>query len=104
MKVEGPLLSERASGTISDVLTFSNRKTGQQARFQKKQKDVLTTPRLEQRSKFLNASLACRFFDYGVAIYGIALYGNEPEIYTSKAKNKHMTKYNACIKDYLLSN
>lgn len=100
-KLGGPLLSEMASGSVADFLTFSKRKTGQQVRWQKKQKDVLTILRFTQRNKFLNASLACRFMEYGVAIYGVSLYGNEKDIYELAAKNKDLTGYNLCIKEYL---
>ncbi len=37
-KVTGPLFSEKASGLIGERLVFSQRKSGQQARFQKAQK------------------------------------------------------------------
>lgn len=40
VKVRGALMSLTAQGTIAGTITFSNRQTGQQARFQKKQ----TTP------------------------------------------------------------
>jgi len=52
VKITGPLHSDSASGTISDVLTFSNRATGQQCRYQRKQKDVITPLRTAQRFKF----------------------------------------------------
>lgn len=52
MKVKGPLLSLKASGTIADVLTFSNRTSGQQCRFQNKQKDKTTPDRTVQRDKY----------------------------------------------------
>lgn len=45
-------MSEQASGSIADYLTFSERKTGSQVRWQKKQKDVITEARTEQRTKF----------------------------------------------------
>lgn len=40
-KITGPLLSKTASGKIGERLTFSQRKSGQQARFQKAQKRIL---------------------------------------------------------------
>lgn len=101
MKIHGPLQSTEASGTIADVLTFSKRRTGQQARFQKKQDDVLTAPRVTQRGKFFNASLACRFMDYGVSFYGAAIYGAEKNIFDFDAKTEPLTGYNLCIKEFL---
>lgn len=38
VKIKGPLFSESASGTVADCMTFSKRKSGQQVRFQRKQK------------------------------------------------------------------
>lgn len=52
VKITGPLHSDEASGTIADVLTFSKRSSGQQCRYQKKQKDVVTPDRIVQRTKF----------------------------------------------------
>jgi len=42
MKVLGPLFSKTAAGTPKDFATFSYRRTGQQARIQKKQVDSNT--------------------------------------------------------------
>ena len=56
-KIILPLLSENASGSIGPELTFSQRKTGQQVRFQRKQKDVITPARTAQRAKFLQGLL-----------------------------------------------
>jgi hypothetical protein len=52
VKITGPLHSDTASGTIADVLTFSQRASGQQVRYQKKQKDVSSAARVVQRAKF----------------------------------------------------
>ena len=51
-KIIGPLFSNTASGSIGPRLTFSVRKSGQQARFQSPQKDVVTVKRTVQREKF----------------------------------------------------
>jgi len=101
MKVLGPLFSKTAAGTPKDFATFSYRRTGQQARIQKKQVDSNTISQQTQRAKFFNASLACRFFDYGVAFYGSALFGNEIELYNEEAKGKSVSGYNLCIKEFL---
>jgi hypothetical protein len=101
MKIIGPLLSQKARGTVGDILTFSHRKEGQLARYQRKQRDVLTILRTEQRQKFENASLSCRFFEYGDAIYGVSLYGQEKSLYLEEAKKEGLTSYNVCIKYYI---
>ena len=101
MKVINPLFSQEAHGTLGDVLTFSKKKEGQLARYQKKQKDVSTISRTEQRQKFQNASFGCRFFEYGEAIFGVALFGNEKSLYLEDAKKQGLTLYNVCIKDYI---
>jgi hypothetical protein len=51
-KVTMPLLSESASASVGKELTFSVRASGQQVRFQKKQKDRITPARILQRFKF----------------------------------------------------
>jgi len=52
MKISLPLMSADARGSIYSSLTFSVRKSGQQVRWQKKQKDVITPLRTAQRVKF----------------------------------------------------
>ena len=99
MKAKGPLLSKEARGTAADVLTFSKRSTGQQVRFQRKQKDANTASQANQREKFLNASYACSFFDFGEAFFGASIYGHEKTPYDIAAKNKGYTGYNLCIKE-----
>ncbi len=51
-KIKGPLFSLSASGSIDSRLTFSQRSSGQQARFQKAQVDVITPGRVTQRGYF----------------------------------------------------
>ena len=52
MKLTGPLLSVTAWGSMGPRLTFSRRASGQQVRFQRAQKDVITVKRTNQRFKF----------------------------------------------------
>ena len=54
-KTQGPLLSKHAHGTLGGVLTFSLRKKVNQVRFQRKQKDRVTSSRSTQRSYFVKA-------------------------------------------------
>ena len=101
MKVKGPLLSKEARGTAADVLTFSIKQTGQQVRYQKKQKDKNSALQQSQRADFLNASFACRFMDYGESFFGASIYGHEKTPYNELAKNKGYTGYNLCIKEII---
>ena len=56
VKLTGPLLSQEASGTFGPRLTFSRKKTGQQVRFQRKQKDYVNAARTTQRGYFQMAA------------------------------------------------
>jgi len=51
-KLEGPLLSHDAHGTLGNVLTYSKRKIVKQVRFQRKQKDRTTADRTTNRTYF----------------------------------------------------
>ena len=55
-KIEGPLLSMGASGSMGPRLTFSQRKSGQQVRFQRAQTDIVTSARATQRDYFKSAA------------------------------------------------
>jgi|GEM_PF-3181754 len=90
VKVKSPLLSQTASGTIAGVLTFSNRKSGQQVRTQKKQKDVITVARTEQRAKYLEAVSAWHL-----------LTPTEKSNWTRNAVGQNMTGYNLFISIFL---
>lgn len=54
-KLTGPLLSEQAHGSMGPRLTYSERKSGSQVRFQRAQADVITSARTTQRSYFTMA-------------------------------------------------
>jgi hypothetical protein len=99
MKTRGPLLSNEARGTIGPCLTFSKRRSGQQVRLQKKQKDKNSFLQREQRAAFEKASFACRFMDFGEAFFGVSIYGHEKVLYNEKAEKKDFTGYNLCIKE-----
>lgn len=51
-KLNGPLLSVAASGSLGPRLTFSTRTSGAQVRYQRSQKDVITDARTTQRGFF----------------------------------------------------
>lgn len=55
VKIKHPLLSAEASGMIGPRLTYSKRASGQQARIQKAQADVITDGRTTQRNYFIEA-------------------------------------------------
>ena len=57
-KLIGPLFSESAHGSISKRLTYSKRKSGNQARFQRANHDYNTTSQQTQRALFLTALAA----------------------------------------------
>ncbi len=57
-KLEGPLFSLNASGSVGPRLTYSKRKSGPQVRLQKAQLDVVTTPRTTERDYFIEAAAA----------------------------------------------
>jgi hypothetical protein len=101
VKVLQPLLSVEASGSIAHFLTFSNRNSGQQCRWQKKQKDVITDLRTIQRADFLNASLSARYFECGVAYCGITICGFDILDLNLSAIGKALSGYNLAIKEFL---
>lgn len=77
MKIKGALHSDGASGTLGGVITFSQRQGLQIARFQRKQKDRITTARTAQRNKFLIAKEMWPLQDFGVVQFGFNLCGGQ---------------------------
>lgn len=94
-------MSFEASGTVAGFLTFSKRRSGQQARWQRKQSVAPSSEQETQQAKFLNASIACRFFGYGLASYGALIYGSEKSLFDDEAGSKNLTGYNLCIQEFL---
>lgn len=90
--VKSPLLSKSASGTIGENLTFSLRDTGQQVRFQKRQKDVFSVPREVQRTLYREAYEQWNLLD-----------SDDKKMWLRMAYSKQMTGYNLFVKTYLLS-
>lgn len=101
VKIQSPLFSLEARGTIAKSLTFSERKTGAQVRWQKKQKDVQSVERLEQREKFLSASNAARFYEVGTIILGNFVFGVDIEDYNIEAKYQPFSGYNLATKQLI---
>jgi len=56
VKLKGPLLSESAHGSIAKAITYSKRRTTNQVRRQRAQKDKMTPGREIQRSYFQKAA------------------------------------------------
>lgn len=100
-KVTGPLLSETAHGTIAGTLTFSLRKTGQQVRFQRKQKDKITPLRTLQRDRFILALEAWRFWDYGLLQFGFSLFGGKDVAVSSLPRSKRAPQVARFVSDFL---
>lgn len=103
MKVNGPLFSTEARGSVTDSLTFSKRTSGQQVRFQRKQKDVITTGRTTQRSKFSAAILRWKTRDFGVDEFGLSFFGMDTADFERIATLYYITGYNYFLQDYLLN-
>lgn len=62
-KITGPLFSQTASGSVGARLTFSQRKTSRQARFQNSQKDIITSRRTPYRVLYSAAVSAWNCLD-----------------------------------------
>jgi hypothetical protein len=75
-KCSAPLQSFSAHGTLAKNLTFSLRQSGQQVRWQKKQKDVITSARTTQRNKFLVAKTMWPLYGFGSMQFGYNLVGS----------------------------
>lgn len=99
MKIKGPLMSQEAHGTIAGNITFSKRRSGQQARYQKKQSEPASVSQTAQQLLFLNASISCRNKEFGVAFFGISIFGVDDDFYNEESQGKKMSGYNLCIKE-----
>jgi len=88
VRIKGPLFSEKASGSVTPCMTFSFRKnSGQQVRFQRKQKDVISASRTIQRNRYalLKNMWNCLPF-------------SEKEVYNERAKGTTLNGYNLFFK------
>ena len=90
VKIVSPLFSESASGSIAKNITYSKRASGQQVRFQKKQKDVSSFERTIQRD----------YYNKAVSAWN-DLNDVEKQSWRVSAKSKHFTGYNLFIKIYI---
>lgn len=88
MKIKGPMHSDSASGLFGERLVFSKRASGQQVRLQKKQKDVVTISRTQNRV----------LYTAGVSLWN-DLSAYEKSLFVSDS----MSGYNLFMKEYLLN-
>ncbi len=101
MKINGPLHSDGASGTFGKLLTFSERASGSQVRFQKKQKDKITTARTAQRNKFLLAKDLWQFHDFGKIEFGYNLVGGKKVLIYNLPIEKRAPQFARWVSDVL---
>jgi len=101
MKITGALHSETARGTFGGLLTFSERKSGSQVRFQRKQKDVITTKRTAQRANFLVAVDMWKYLDFGSIQFGYNLAGGKKVAIASLPFAKRAPQFARFVSDVL---
>lgn len=102
-KVTLPLLSESAQGSVGGVLTFSVRGSGQQVRYQRKQKNLPSADQVVARAVYADACLAWYLMEYGVAQYGEAQYGDSQDFNNALAEGEAMSGFNIFVQDYILA-
>ena len=93
VRIKSPLMSQKASGTIGGILTFSDRKTGSQVRYQKKQKDKITLSRTTQRD----------LFNQAIGAWNL-LNSAEKKSWNVRAKGQNLTGYNLYISIFIGEN
>ena len=101
MKVFGPMHSDSARGTFGGLLTFSERKSGSQVRFQRKQKDKITASRTTQRNKFLQAKEMWGLMEFGTIQYGFNLTGGKNVHVSSLPIEKRAPQFARFVSDVL---
>jgi len=100
-RIKSPFFSVSASGTIGKSLTFSKRRSFQQCRWQRKQKDSNTISQKSQRSLFLFAQEIIKYRDFGNCVFGFSLYGINKDGLKDQSLGKQMTWYNYIISKIL---
>lgn len=101
MKITGALHSDSASGTFGKLLTFSERKSGSQVRFQRKQKDKITPARTAQRNKFLVAKEMWKLNDFGKIEFGFNLAGGQKVHIADLPKETRAPQFARFVSDVL---
>jgi len=100
-KLNAPLMSLSARGTIAKNLTYSERKSGSQVRWQRKQKDVVTSLRTAQRDKFQTALDSWHYTDVGIIQPGYYLMGGKTISISSLPLNTRAPKFSCYVRDVL---
>lgn len=101
MKLKKPLFSETARGTLAKCLTFSERGSGSQVRFQRKQKDVVTSARTAQRNNFLTAKNMWSVYEVGIAQCGYVLCGGKDINISALPREERAPKFARYVGDVL---
>ena len=100
-KLNGPLCSFSASGTICGYLTYSERKSGSQVRYQRKQKDIITSARTTQRDRFKECITSWNLYDFGIQQFGFFLCGGKKISISSLPREKRAPKFACYVRDFL---
>lgn len=100
-KVTGPLQSFSARGTIAGGLTFSERLSGQQVRWQRKQIDVSSPARLAHRALFLEGRDSWGLYDFGIQQFGFFLAGGKVISISSLPLARRAPKFACYMRDWL---
>ena len=98
-----PLMSESARGSIADVLTFSVRGSGQQVRYQKKQKNEPSAGQLVARGVYADACEAWRAQEFGEIQFGDHFFGDSEEFNNGLAEGEEMSGFNIFVQYYILA-
>jgi hypothetical protein len=91
-KITGPLMSMTASGLVGARLVFSNKKTGQQVRFQRSNIDANSFDQKTNRAVYQDA----------VAEWNL-LSAAEKKVWKDQAVGRSLTGFNLFIQDYYMN-
>ena len=100
-KLTAPLLSQTAQGTIGTNLTFSERKSGSQVRWQKKQKDKITPARTIQRARFSKVLTSWGLYDFGIQNFGFFMLGGREVAISSFPINERAPQFAMYVRDFI---
>lgn len=100
-KLVAPLCSFSARGTIAGNLTFSERASGSQVRWQRKQKDVVTAARTAQRTKFLEARDCWFSLDFGIQEFGYTVCGGRDVRIASLPRYRRAPQFACFVRSFL---
>jgi len=101
VKLIGPLQSFEAWGSLKDNIVFSRRKSGSQVRYQRKQKDRITSARTAQRDKFSQATEMWSLNDFGKIQFGFNLAGGRVVDISSLPIEKRAPQFARFVSDVL---